>query len=154
MALLGNGRAKYEPDPLRVVSRPPRELGFPLDVDGRPPRDNLSDILNRASNATDGSQRLKEIITGITQEPRAAMNQIEQEIGSLRDMIAVREQMLAEAIDQHATLSKEAVHGLGVVRKAVGQIRDAFNAAMRPTPLLDVDQQAEATSIAVDAPGT
>jgi hypothetical protein len=58
--------------------------------------------------------------------------------------------MLVEAIDEHTNLSKEAVHGLGVVRKAVGQIRDAFNAAMRPTPALT--QQVEATSMASDEP--
>jgi hypothetical protein len=52
-------------------------------------------------------------------------------------MIAVREQMLVEAIDQHATLSKEAVREIGVVRQALAQIRDAFNTAMRPTPILD-----------------
>jgi hypothetical protein len=46
-------------------------------------------------------------------------------------------------IDQHASLSKEAVHGMGVVRKALEQIRDAFNAAIRPTPILV--HQAEAT---------
>lgn len=52
----------------------------------------------------------------------------------MRDLIAVREQTFVEAIDQHANLSKEAVHGMGVVRQALAQIRAAFNAAMPPTP--------------------
>ena len=73
----------------------------------------------------------------MTWEPRAAINDIEQEIGVLRDRIAEREQVLVEAIDQHANLSKEAVRGMGVVRQAVAQIRDAFNAAIRPMPILD-----------------
>jgi hypothetical protein len=84
------------------------------------------------------------MVTGMIRGPRAAINEIEQEIGSLRDLIAVREQTLAEAIDQHANLSKEAVRGMGVVCQALAEIRDAFNAAMRPTPILD--QQAEVTS--------
>jgi hypothetical protein len=83
------------------------------------------------------------MVAGMTREPRAAINEIEQEIGLLKDLIAEREQMLIEAIDQHASLSKEAVHGMGVVRKALEQIRDAFNAAIRPTPILV--HQAEAT---------
>src|SRR5215216_2844215 len=74
------------------------------------------------------------MLAGMTWEPRAAINDIEQEIGLLRDRIAEREQVLVEAIDQHANLSKEAVRGMGVVRQAVAQIRDAFNVAMRPIP--------------------
>jgi len=104
--------------------------------------DNLSEILTRASQAPDGAQRLKEMVAGMTREPRAAISEIEQEIGLLRDLIAEREQMLVEAIDQHANLSKEAVRGMGVVRQALAQIRDAFNVAMRPMPILD--QQLEA----------
>jgi hypothetical protein len=151
MALLGNGRAKHEPEPLPRLVTKQRELAPPPDLDGRP-RDHLSEILARAGQTADGSQRLKEILTGMTQDPRAAINQIEQEIASLRDMLSARELALAEAIDEHGKLSKEAVHGLGVVRKAVGQIRDAFAAAIRSTPL--PDQQAEATSPAPDAPRT
>jgi hypothetical protein len=82
------------------------------------------------------------MVAGMTREPRAAINEIEREIGLLRDLIAEREQMLVEAIDRHANLSKEAVRG--VVRQALAQIRDAFNAAMRPTPILD--HQAAATN--------
>jgi hypothetical protein len=111
-----------------------RELGVQHGFDARPQRDSLSDILTRANRPPDGTQRLKEIVAGITREPRAAIREIEQEIASLSDLIAVREQTLVEAIDQHANLSKEAVHGIGVVRQALGQIRAAFNAAMRPTP--------------------
>jgi hypothetical protein len=84
------------------------------------------------------------MLAGMTWEPRAAINDIEQEIGLLRDRIAEREQVLVEAIDQHANLSKEAVRGMGVVRQAVAQIRDAFNVAMRPIPILD--DQAGATN--------
>jgi uncharacterized membrane protein YccC len=84
------------------------------------------------------------MVTGMTREPRAAISEIEQEIGSLRGLIAVREQTLVEAIDQHASLSKEAVRRMGVVCQALAQIRDAFNAAMHPTPILD--EQTEATS--------
>jgi hypothetical protein len=121
-----------------------RELAVPREFGDRPQRDNLSEILTRASQTPDDTQRLKEMVASMTREPRAAINEIEQEIGSLRDLIAVREQTLVEAIDQHASLSKEAVRGMGVVRQALAQIRDAFNAAMRPTPILD--QQAEVTS--------
>jgi hypothetical protein len=120
-----------------------RELATQREFDEPSQRDSLSEILTRANQTPDGTQRLKEIVAGITREPRVAINEIEQEIGSLRDLIAVREQTLVEAIDQHAKLSKEAVHGMGVVRKALTQIRDAFNAAMRPTPVLD--HQPEAT---------
>jgi hypothetical protein len=77
------------------------------------------------------------MVANVTREPRAAINEIEQEIGSLRDLISVREQVLIEAIDQHANLSKEAVRGMGVVGQALAQIRDAFNLAMRPTPMLN-----------------
>jgi hypothetical protein len=137
MALIGNGRAKYDAPPVpRLMSKEQSELAAPRDPDGRPHRDGISEILPRVSQTRDGTQQLKEIVAAVTQEPRAAINAIEQEIGSLRDMIAVREQILVEAIDQHATLSKEAVRGIGVVRQALAQIRDAFNAAMRPTPVL------------------
>jgi hypothetical protein len=114
-----------------------RELAVPREFGDRPQRDNLSEILTRASQTPDDTQRLKELVTGMTREPRAAINEIEQEIGSLRDLIALREQTLVEAIDQHANLSKEAVRAMGVVRQALAQIREAFNAAMRPTPILD-----------------
>ena len=86
-----------------------------------PQHDDLSRILARASQTPDDDRRLKELIAGVTQEPRAAINHIEQEIGSLREMMAMREQALLEAIDEHTKLSKEAVHGLGVVRKALGR---------------------------------
>jgi hypothetical protein len=142
MGLVGNGRAKYDSAPLpRLMTNPQRELTVQRDLGERPERDNLSEILTRTP---DGTQRLKEMVAGMTREPRAAINEIEQEIASLRDLIAVREQTLVEAIDQHANLSKEAARGMDVVRQALGQIRDAFNAAMRPTPMLD--QQAEVTS--------
>jgi hypothetical protein len=39
-----------------------------------------------------------DMVAGMTREPRAAINKIEQEIGLLRDLIAEREQMLVEAI--------------------------------------------------------
>jgi hypothetical protein len=42
------------------------------------------------------AKRLTEIVAGMTQEPRAAISQIEQEIGSLRDAMAMREQVLLE----------------------------------------------------------
>jgi len=102
-----------------------------------PQHDDLSRILARASQTPDDDRRLKELIAGVTQEPRAAINHIEQEIGSLREMMAMREQALFEAIDEHTKLSKEAVHGLGVVRKALWQIRDAFKAASRSTSARD-----------------
>ena len=135
MALIGNGRAKYDLPPVpRPTRREQPELAAPGDLDGRPQRDGVSEILARVSQTPAGTQQLKEMVAGMTQEPRAAINTIEQEIGSLRDMIAAREQMLVEAIDQHANLSKEAVRGIGVVRQALVQIRHAFNAAMQPTP--------------------
>jgi hypothetical protein len=150
MGIIGNGGLRHETEPtLSLTAKQQREPAV-REPEERPQRDDFSRILARASQTPDDSRRLKEIIAGITQEPRAAINEIEQEIGSLRDIIVLREQMLVEAIDEHTNLSKEAVHGLGVVRKAVGQIRDAFNAAMRPTPALT--QQVEATSMASDEP--
>ena len=135
MGLNGNGRAEYG-----SVAMPPmlthqtREPAEQRELAPRPHRDNLSEILARASKSPDGTQQLKEIVAGITLEPRAAIEEIEQEIASLRGQIAVREQTLVEAIGQHANLSKEAVRGMGVVRQALAQIRDAFDAAMPPTP--------------------
>ena len=145
MGLMENGRTKYDSTSMpRLMNKQERELPEQRELNGRPQPDNLSEILTRASQTPDGVQRLKEMVASITREPRTAINEIEQEIGSLRDLIAVREQVLVEAIDQHANLSKEAVRGMGVVRQALAQIRDAFNAAMRPTPILD--KQAEGTS--------
>ena len=129
MGMISNGRAALVPS---VMAKPQRE---PVrDNDARARVDNLSEILTRASQAPDGTRRLKEMVANMTREPRAAISEIEQEIGLLRDLIAEREQMLVEAIDQHANLSTEAVRGMGVVRKALAQIRDAFNAAIRPMP--------------------
>ena len=149
MGMISNGRGKYESTFVpSVIAKQQREPT--RDNDERPQVDNISEILSRASHTLDGAQRLKEMIASMTREPRAAISEIEKEIGFLRDLIAEREQVLVEAIDQHANLSKEAVHGMGVVRKALVQIRDAFNSAMRPTPILD--QQAEATSPGGDDP--
>jgi uncharacterized membrane protein YccC len=142
MGLMGNGRTTYDSTSIpRLMTTQERERTAQRELNERPQRDNLSEILTRASQTPDGVQRLKETVASITREPRTAINEIEQEIASLRDLIAVREQLLVEAIDQHANLSKEAVRGMGVVRQALAQIRDAFNAAMRPTPTLD--KQAE-----------
>ena len=149
MDITGNGRLRDEEPMPRSTAKLQPEAALRGPEEG-PRRDDFSQILARASQTPDDPRRLKEIIAGITQEPRAAINQIEQEIGSLRDKLAMREQMLFEAIDDHANLSKEAVHGLGVVRKALGQIRDAFNAAMRPAPA--IHQQVEGTSVASDEP--
>ena len=136
MGMISNGRAKYESTLVpSLTAKQQREPG--RDNDERSQVDNLSEILTRASQTPDGTQRLKEILASMTREPRAAINEIEQEIGLLRDRIAARELMLIEAIDQHANLSKEAVRGMGVVRKALEQIRDAFNAALPPTAILD-----------------
>jgi hypothetical protein len=144
MRLNGNGQANYDSAPMPpLTTNHHREL-VQREFDEQRQRDNLPEILTRVSQTPDDTRRLKEMVAGMTREPRAAINEIEQEIGSLRDLIAVREQTLVEAIDQHASLSKEAVRGMGVVRQALAQIRDAFNAAMRPTPILD--QQAEVTS--------
>jgi hypothetical protein len=133
MRLNGTGQAKYDSAPMPpLTTNHHREL-VQREFDEQRQRDNLPEIL-RVSQTPDGTLRLKEIVAGITREPRAAINEIEQEIDSLRDLIAVREQTLVEAIDQHANLSEEAVRGMGVVRQALAQIRDAFNAAMRPTP--------------------
>jgi hypothetical protein len=143
MGMISNGRSKYESTFVpSVIGKQQRESA--RGNDERSQVDSLSEILTRASQIPDGAQRLKEMVAGMTREPRAAINEIEQEIGLLRNLIAEREQMLVEAIDQHANLSTEAVRGMGVVRKALAQIRDAFNAAMRPMPMLD--HQAEATN--------
>jgi Glu-tRNA(Gln) amidotransferase subunit E-like FAD-binding protein len=136
MGMMSNGRGKYGSTLVpSVIAKQQREPT--RDNDERPQVDNLSEILSRASHTLDGAQRLKEMLASMTREPRAAITEIEQEIGLLRDLIAEREQVLVEAIDQHANLSKEAVHGMGVVRKALAQIRDAFNAAIRPMPIVD-----------------
>jgi hypothetical protein len=145
MGLIGNGRARDEAAPMpHLIFKQQSERAVSRDLNEPPQRDGLSAILTRASQTRDGTDRLKKIVAGMTQEPRAAINQIEQEIGSLRDAMAMREQVLLEAIDQHANLSEEAVRGMGVLRQALAQIRDAFNAAMHPTPILD--EQTEATS--------
>jgi hypothetical protein len=134
MAMNGNGQANGSASIPPVMTNQQPELAIRHEFDERPQRDKLSDILTRASQTPGSTQQLKEIVASITREPRAAINEIEQEIASLRDLIAVREQTLVEAIDQHANLSKEAVHGMGVVRQALAQIRTAFKAAMPPTP--------------------
>ena len=126
MGLMENGRAKYDPTPVPRL----REIGLQREFEERSSRKDLVD----AREGTEGTKRLKEMVEGMTREPRAAIDAIEREIGSLRDLIAEREQMLVEAIDQHANLSTEAVRGMDVVRKALAQIRDAFNAAIRPMP--------------------
>ena len=151
MGMISNGRAKYESTLVpSLTAKQQREPG--RDNDERSQVDNFSEILTRASQTPDGTQRLKEILASMTREPRAAINEIEQEIGLLRDLIAEREQVLVEAIDQHANLSQEAVHGMGVIRKALAQIRDAFNDEMRPTPILD--HQAEATNPGANDPAS
>jgi hypothetical protein len=134
MAMNGNGQANGSASMPPVMTNQQPELAIRHEFDERPQRDKLSDILTRASQTPGSTQQIKEIVASITREPRAAINEIEQEIASLRDLIAVREQTLVEAIDQHANLSKEAVHGMGVVRQALAQIRAAFKAAMPPTP--------------------
>jgi Mg2+ and Co2+ transporter CorA len=145
MGWIGNGRLRAEAETLPHFDTQPHHEAVARDQEERLRRE---DLLHLSQPESQDDARLKEIIASITQEPRAAINQIEQEIGSLRDMITVREQMLVEAIDEHRNLSKEAVRGLGAVRKALGQIRDAFNAAMRPTPILD--QQVELASLRRD----
>lgn len=143
MGMISNARAKSESTFVAsLVARQQREPA--RDADGRSQVENPVEIPARISHAADGAQRLKELLASLTWEPRAAINEIEQEIGLLRDRIAEREQVLIEAIDQHDSLSKEAVRGMGVVRKAVAQIRDAFNVATHPLPALD--PLAEATS--------
>jgi hypothetical protein len=133
MVSVGNGQFRHESEAVPPVAiKHDGELEA-LERHESPQREDLSHILARASQDPHDHRRLKELIAGLTQEPRAAINHIEQEIGSLRDMMAVREQVLFEAIDEHSKLSKEAVHGLGVVRKALGQIRDAFKAAREST---------------------
>jgi archaellum component FlaC len=136
MGIIGNGRLRQEAEPMPPSPTDQQREAELREPEGRSPRNDLSGILARVSQTPDDTGRLKETIGGITQEPRAAINQIEQEISSLRDLMALREQMLLEAIDEHTNLSKEAVHGLGVVRKALGQIRDAFDATMRQIPAL------------------
>ena len=132
MGMISNGRAALVPSVMAKQQREPAR-----DNAARSQVDDLSQILTRASQTPDGAQRVKEMLASMTREPRAAISEIEQEIGLLRDLIAEREQMLVEAIDQHANLSTEAVRGMGVVRKALAQIRVAFNAAIRPMPILD-----------------
>jgi hypothetical protein len=132
MRSIGNGRVNHEPEPMPIMTAEHESSAAEPQESSR--LDELSRILARASqSAPDDHQlddgQLKEMVAAITQEPRAAINQIEEEIGSLREMMAARERMLIEAIADHSRLSKEAVHGLGVVRKALGQIRDAFKAA-------------------------
>lgn len=133
MVSVGNGQFRHEKQPVPPVAIKHDDELEAFERHGSPQREDLSHILARASQDPDDDRRLKELIAGLTQEPRAAINQIEQEIGSLREMMATREQALFEAIDEHKKLSKQAVHGLGVVRKALGQIRDAFRAASLST---------------------
>jgi hypothetical protein len=145
MGLMGSGRTKHEPPPIpRLVVKQPREVTLPRDFDEPPPADALSDILARAE-IPDSAERLREIVAEMTQEPRSAIKQIEEEIGALRDMMAVREQVLIEAIVEHAAASKEAVRGMGVVRNALAQIRNAFDVAMRPAPGSDQHARSRAS---------
>jgi hypothetical protein len=145
MGMIANGRAKHEPTfvPSLIVKH---EREPAREADERTQVESLAEIPTRTNQ--DVVQRLKEMLVGLTSEPRAAINDIEKEVGLMRDRIAEREQVLVDAIDQHANLSREAVHGMEVVRKALAQIRDAFNAAMRPMAILD--QPAEATPIGSD----
>jgi hypothetical protein len=134
MGIVGNGRVNQEAEPVAIVTAEHEPNVVETQESTR--RDELSRILARASQSSLderplNDRQLKEMVAAITQEPRAAINQIEEEIGSLREMMAARERMLIEAIADHSRLSKEAVHGLDVVRKALGQIRDAFKAATR-----------------------
>jgi hypothetical protein len=134
MGTIGNGRISHEAEPVSIVTAEHEASAAEPQESTR--HDELSRILARASQSSLderplNDRQLKEMVAAITQEPRAAINQIEQEIGSLREMMAAREQMLIDAVTEHSRLSEEAVHGLGVVRKALGQIRDAFKAATR-----------------------
>jgi hypothetical protein len=144
MRMMSNGRAKHESTfvPSLIAKQQPEPA---VEDDERSQVENLPESPSLTTQVPDGAQRLKEMLVGLTREPRAAIKDIEQEIGLLRDRIAEREQVLVEAIDQHANLSREAVHGMGVVRQALAQIRDAFNAAMRPMAVLD--HQVEATPL-------
>ena len=133
MGIVANARAKSESNYVpSLIAKQQREPA--RDADERSQVENVSEMPTPMSQ---NPARLKEMLASMTWAPRAAINDIEQEIGLMRDLIAEREQALVEAIDQHANLSDEAVRGMGVVRKALAQIRDAFNAAMRPTPILD-----------------
>ena len=129
MGIVGNGRVNQEAEPVAIVTAEHEPNVVETQESTR--RDELSRILARTSQSPFDDRQLKEMLAAITREPRAAIHQIEQEIGSLREMMAARERMLVEAIADHSRLSKEAVHGLDVVRKALGQIRDAFKAATR-----------------------
>jgi hypothetical protein len=147
MATIGSGGAKPDTTPvLRAVTKSPQQPPVSRELDDAL-RAAVSNIGPRAPRAPDGTQQVKDMVAALTREPRAAIEGIEREIGALRDMLTVREQVLVEAIEQHAALSSEAVHGMGVVRQAIEQIRDAFHHAMRPMPMLEPPAKGS------DAPG-
>ena len=79
MGLMENGRAKYDPTPVPRL----REIGLQREFEERSSPKNLED----AREGTEGTKRLKEMVEGMTREPRAAIDAIEREIGSLRDLI-------------------------------------------------------------------
>jgi hypothetical protein len=73
MTLNGNGQANGLAPMPPVMTDRQRELGAQHGFDARPQRDSLSDILTQANRPPDGTQQLKEIVAGITREPRAAI---------------------------------------------------------------------------------
>ena len=70
MRLNGNGRANGSAPMPPLMTDQQHELAVERELDERSERDSLSDILTRANQTPDGTQRLKEIVSGITREPQ------------------------------------------------------------------------------------
>ena len=83
------------------------------------------------------TEKLHEVVTSITQKPRAALNAVEEKIGGLRDLMNQREALLFSAIDQHDELAEHAVKAVDLIARALEDIHGKFEQAMRPTPALE-----------------
>lgn len=134
---------------IRAVSDPSAYAPRNLDE----ARGNLSAILARAEEATeDGAQRLREIVIATSQGPRAAANGLQGDVESVLAMIAQREKLLLEAIDEHVSLCQQAAAGITIMQRAAEQIAQSYSAAMHPKPVNPETAPAEERAVDQEAP--
>lgn len=95
--------------------------------------------------------QLRETIAGMTQKPRATLNELEQRIATLRELIATRENLLVAAISEHDGIAHMAAVAIANMHEEMDSISDTFRRAMRPTPIAeDHEAPTEAMRIAAE----
>lgn len=97
-------------------------------------------------------RELNETVTGMTQAPRAALNELEQRIETLRELLSVRENLLVAAIAEHEDLAQMSSDSIAKMHDAMDTISETFRRAMRPTPIVEncTFESTEAMGIAAE----